>query len=431
MAIDYNSYAGATPNDYYRDLAQAFIDDSWVNTAAKTPENGGEILEQNGIGSSDYTSIEAWVKTTVGDVTSGMRDSGDFIKIYFRDINHSVPRGLMYKFHNSWWICNEFGHFGGIAEDAGLRRCNNFLRMIDPENGAVFTIPCVVEYDMSSPSTQVSRYIITPNNHAVVMCQGNADTLRLFKTNTRFILSGRPFKLTGLQNALNLDLETAYDTLLYLDLYLDEIHDGDDLTNSIADNGEYGYAVSINADDFTATTGANGMITADVTLNGKEVDRELVWISSNSNIVSIDGDGKYAILGKSGESAVITVSLKDNVQAFDVVMITIADEEAPTPTVYIDPAFDKIREYQTVDFNVYASYGGVEYAPAVVELSLDANKTVMSNDYLTIKQTDIGYTISCSKRSKEAQALYVHVSNQTPAFEASAQFAIEAVSMMG
>ena len=431
MAIDYNSYAGATPNDYYRDLAQAFIDASWDNTAAKTPENGGEILEQNGIGSSEYTSIEAWVKTTVGDITSGLRDSGDFIKIYFRDIEHTVPRGLMYKSHNSWWICNDFGHFGGIAEDAGLRRCNNFLRMIDPENGAVFTIPCVVEYDMASASVQVSRYIITPNNHAVVMCQGNSDTLRLFKTNTRFILGGRPFKLTGYQNALNLNLETEYDTLLYLDMYLDEIHDGDDLTNNIADNGEYRYAVSINADDFTVTTGVNGMITADVTLNGREVDRELIWTSSDSNIVSVDADGKYNVLGNAGESAVITVSLKDNVQVFDVVMITIANEEASTASIYLDPAFDKIREYQTVDFNVYASYGGVEYTPADIELSLDANKTVMSNDYLVITKNNAGYTISCSKRSKEAQTLYVHVSNQTPVFEASARFAIEAVSMMG
>lgn len=238
MAIKYNSYATQTPNDYYRELAQNFIDASWTNTAAKTPENGGAIYEQNGIGSAEFTEIEAWVKNTVGDVTSGLKDSADFVKIYFREIDHTVPRGLLYKFNNNYWICNEYGRFSGIAEDAGLRRCNNFLRMIDPENGEVFTTPCTVDYDMSSPSAQVSRYVITPNNHAVVMCQGNADTLRLFKTNTRFILSGRPFKLWGYQNAVNLDLETAYDTLLYLDLYLDEIHDGDDLVNQIADNGE-------------------------------------------------------------------------------------------------------------------------------------------------------------------------------------------------
>lgn len=429
--LEYNSLSGASPNDYYRELAQAFIDASWSNTAAKTPENGGEIFEQNGIGLNEYTAIEAWVKTTVGDVTSGLRDSADFIKIYFRDINHHVPRGLMYKFYNSWWICNEFGHFSGITQDAGLRRCNNFLRMVDPENGSIFSIPCVVEYDMSSPSTQVSKYIITPNNHAVVMCQGNFDTLRLFKTNTRFILSGRPFKLTGYQNALNLNLETEYDTLLYLDLFLDEIHDGDDLVNSVADNGNYKYAVKINAESSTVVSGATGVITADVTLNGVEVARELTWTSSNGGVVSINADGKYSVLGKTGESAVITVSLKDNTQVFDNVMLTIADEEQAAASVYFDPLFNKIREYQTVDFNVYANYGGVEYTPSVVELSLDADKIVMSNDYLTITKTDVGYTISCSKRSQKAQTLYAHVSNNFPVFETSAQFVVDAVSMMG
>lgn len=238
MAINYNGYTSQTPNDYYRELAQAFISQQWDNNAAKTPENGGDIYEQAGIGSSCYHKIEAWVKNTVGDVTSGMRDSGDYLKIYFKDIGHTTPRGLLYKFHDSFWICNEYGHFSGIADDAGLRRCNNFLRIIDPENGEVFTTPCVVDYDMSSPSAQVSRYILTPNNHAVVMCQGNADTIRLFQTNKRFILGGRPFKLYGYQNAINLNLETQYDTLLYLDLYLDEIHDKDDLVNQVAYNGE-------------------------------------------------------------------------------------------------------------------------------------------------------------------------------------------------
>ena len=70
MAIEYNSIGGNSPNDYYCGLAQAFINASWTNTAAKTPENGGEIFEQDEIGSKDYHKIDAWVKTTIGDVTS-------------------------------------------------------------------------------------------------------------------------------------------------------------------------------------------------------------------------------------------------------------------------------------------------------------------------------------------------------------------------
>jgi hypothetical protein len=108
--------------------------------------------------------------------------------------------------------------------------------MIDPKDGSIFSIPCCVDYDMSAPSLQVSRYINTPNNHAVVIVQGNSDTIRLFKTNTRFLLSGRPFKLLGYQNAVEYDLSNTNDTLLYLDLFLDEIHAGDNFELGIADN---------------------------------------------------------------------------------------------------------------------------------------------------------------------------------------------------
>lgn len=430
MAIEYNSIGGNSPNDYYCGLAQAFINASWENTAAKTPENGGEIFEQDEIGSKDYHKIDAWVKTTVGDVTSGLRNSGDFLKVYFRDIEHIVPRGLYYKFFNSWWICNDFGHFSGIAQDCGLRRCNNALKIIDPENGSVFGVPCVVDYDMSSPSNQVSRYIITPNNHATVMVQGNDDTLRLFKTNTRYILGGRAFKLYAYQNALNLNLDTNYDTLLYLDLYLDELHDGDDLVNGVAYNGDYNYKAKINSTDMTLSAGSTGTLTADVALNGKEVNRPIVWKTSNPEIVTIDQNGNYTVAGEVGQSADIAVVLNGNEAVTDSIKITVG-EQVVEPEIYLDPAFDKIREYQVIDFNVHTSYLGKDYVPTEIKISLDGNKIVTSNENLVIKQTTAGWQIQCLKRSQSELYMWVDVSNALPSFKQKTKFAIKAISMMG
>lgn len=236
MAIDYN-WSNSSTNDYYEELAQAFLDEQWDNTAAKAPENGGVIMEQAGIGESTYHEIEAWVKTSVGDVTTGLRDSYDFLRIFFRDIKHRVVRGLYYKFNNSYWIVNDYSSFNGIAQEVGLRRCNDSLKMNDPLNGTVFDVPCVVDYDMASPSAQVSRHVITPNNHAVVTVQGNADTFRLFKINTRFMLGGRPFKLFAYQNAMYQDMDDDRPTYIQLDLYLDELHNQDNAETGVADNG--------------------------------------------------------------------------------------------------------------------------------------------------------------------------------------------------
>lgn len=423
MPIEYSTIGGATPNDYYRDLAQSFINQSWTNNVAKTPENGGEIKEQTEIGSDEYKIIDAWVKTTVGDVTTGMRDSGDFIKIYFRDIDHVGVRGLYYQFYNSWWICNEFGHFSGIAQDCGLRRCNNVLKIIEPENGSVFSVPCVVDYDMSSPSAQVSRYIITPNNHATVMVQGNVNTLRLFKTNTRYVLSGRPFKLYGYQNALNLNLTTDYDTLLYLDLYLDEIHDGDDLVNGVAYNGDYNYKVKINSTDMTLSAGSTGTLTVDVMLNGKEVDRPVVWKTNNPEIVTIDQNGNYTVVDEVGQSANITVMLSGNEAVTDSIKITVG-EPVVESEIYLDPAFNKIREYQTIEFDVKVSIGGVEIKPDTVRINADS-------EYLTVEKTTSGWQLTCNKRSAMPLTMNVTIVDKTYNISKTAKFDIQAVSMMG
>lgn len=242
----YGQAQAQSPHEMYTELAQAFLNEEWDNTAAKTPENGGQILEQQGIGSDEYKTIEAWVKTSVGDITTGLKDSRDFLRLYFRDISHTTKRGLYYKFQDNYWIVNDYSHFNGIAQDVGVRRCNNALRILDATTNTVFSAPCVVDYDMGSSSEQISRYIITPNNHAVVKVQGNSDTLRLFKINTRYVLNGRVYKLLGFQNTLNYSLTDQQPTYLEMDLYLDEIHSGDDLVNAVADNSSTDYPMDEN-----------------------------------------------------------------------------------------------------------------------------------------------------------------------------------------
>lgn len=242
MVYEFMQYQDA-PNDYYRALTQAFIDEQWVNTSARAPQNGGKLLEQVAIGSSEYNEIEAWVKPTVASTSTGMKDTRDFLNFVFRDINHKTTRGLMYQFDSNTWMVHDSGEFDGLPHCCGVRRCNNSMRIKDGDS--IFSIPCIVDYDMASPSAQVNTHIITPNNHAVVMVQGNSDTLRLFKINTRYILGGRPFKLLSYQNAINsADIPTP--TLLYLDLYLDEAHSGDDIENQLADNSSVDYPIDEN-----------------------------------------------------------------------------------------------------------------------------------------------------------------------------------------
>nr|DAL35950.1 MAG TPA_asm: head closure knob [Bacteriophage sp.] len=396
MLTDYGKYGDTKPHDYYTELAQAFIDEQWDNGAAKTPENGGGIMEQDAIGCCHYHCIDAWVKAAVGDVTSGVRDSRDFLRMYFRDISHRCIRGQYYYFDDNYWLVNDYSNFNGISQEVGIRRCNNVMRIIDPLNGGIFEIPCVIDYDMTAPSTQVGRYIITPNNHAIVKVQGNDDTLRLFQLNTRYMFGGRPFKLLAYQNALNYDAIENKPTYLELDLYLDEEHDGDDAGCGIAYNGDYAYSIKINAGDMHVTPDSAGQLYATVMCNGAEVKRRVVWTVDNPRVMDVKQDGGYEVYGRIGDKVKITATLDGNPEVYSCVTLTIEADKQSTPHIVMINKFSRIRQNESIDFAIGVEYGGKLYEQDGLT---DVAVEMLDNggQYITI---EVAYTATCVKVSQ-------------------------------
>lgn len=421
-----NNGAIQTPNDYFRDQQQAAIDQQWDCTSARYT-----IKEQFEFGSNVYNDIEVWIDYVVGLGSRGTTNGDDFRQLIFRDINHQVKRGLYYQFDGNYWITYFNDEVASLSKDCGVRRCNNVMRIVDPENGSIFSIPCVIDYDMTSPNQQVTSYVITPNNHATVMVQGNADTLRLFKLNTRYIFGGRPFKLLAYQNALIDESISPNPTLLYLDLYLDELHANDSIENQLADNGVYQYSVEIDSANMELTTGTTGTLGASITLNGEEVNREIVWASSDTSVVTVDAEGNYKVVGTDGQSCQITATLKGNVNVTASIDIVVVSAESLQAKIILEPTFNRVRQYETVDFAVKASYGSQLYTPTNVTVSLSQDSIVLSNQYLSIQQSQDGYQITGIRIASNPQTLYVFVHHDSPEFTATSQFQIEATSMMG
>lgn len=411
-----------SPPTLYEDLQQEFINLEWDNTAVIE-----KVQEQVAIGSDTYNEIEVWVDATIADTTTGLKDTFDFLKFIFKDITHQVKRGQMYKFDNNYWIVHSYTPYDGLAQSCGVRRCNNFLRIIDPLNGGIVSFPCIIDYDMSSPSAQTSRYIITPNNHAVVMVQGNELSHRLLKTNSRFILGGRPFKLLAYQNAIEDDIDTPENTLMYLDLYLDEIHDKDDIDNKIAENGIYNYDVVVNTETMNLLESSQGNIQAFVLLNNEPVERELIWESKNENVITIDDNGNYIVKGSIGEETDIQVSLNGNNNIYKTIHITIAD--IIIPSIIIDPIFNTIKQYEEITFTVKVEYGGTIYSEFD---SINVSLSSTSNDYCSlINNLDGSYTLTGEKISFKSLSLDVSVLNSSPEFNLNDTLYFNVVSMIG
>lgn len=428
MALDFfmngiNTGMIVEPNTQYRELQQAFQNEQWENTTARY-----EIEEETMIGSFEFKKIEAWIGHVVGMTSTGLKNGDDFRKLIFRTLNHECVRGMYYRFDNNYWIGDFTDEYDSVQKSMSVRRCNNVLRCVDPENGAIFSIPCVVDYDMTSPSQQVSRYIITPNNAAHIMVQGNADTYRLFKLNTRFMLGGRPFKLLAYQNAMMPDMNNPYETLLYFDMYLDELHAKDDIEAGLAYNGTYDYSISIDANNMTLPIGYSGALTASIKLNGKEVARDVVWASSNDTAVMVNKNGSFEVLAESVEPVQIMATIKGS-ETTAAINITIG-QSSGQPEIIVDPEFAKIRQYETIELQVGVfQLGQITYGESTMSLANDL--IVLADDYLVItKLDDSKYRLTCNKYSTQPHSIYIQATAEDGQI-VNKVLEIRCVSMLG
>lgn len=417
------------PNEQFRDLQQAAIDDMWEVTTAKHT-----VLEQDDFGPLTFHEIEVWFDYVVGVTSTFMKNGNDYRKLIFRSIDHECNRGRYYKFDGSYWIVDFTDPMITVQKFVTVRRCNNYLRMIDPENGAIIQWPCVIDYDATSPSPQAGSDIITPNNRLSIIVQGNKETSRLFKLNTRFMLGGRPFKLQACQNALMPTDDTEQTNILYFDLYLDEEHDKDNKELQLAYNGDFVYSIQIESDIPTIPmqVGRTGQLFASVLLNGIEVDRKIEWKSNYPDIVLVDYEGQYTVLKKWFKPITITAFMPDNPDVNATIEFTIVNEADIVPVVNIIPDFNKIRQYEIIEFNIDMIYGGEIKKDIISTVSLNEYEQIMNNQYLSIQDMgDNKYAIKATRIANETQLLYITVETADKTLSAKKIVPIEVVSMMG
>lgn len=393
-----NGLSTDNPNSWYRNLEQAFIDANWDNTTSlrTIQEQDIQINQFDYYESFTFTPVDVWLATVVGQTSTGSKTGRDFLKIIFQNIDHIKLEGRYYIIENEYYLSYFDNRVVDVDANLSVRRCNEWMKIIDPLSGALYQIPCVVDYDMSAPSNKITNSIITPNNHAVVKVQQNAMTDRLFKTNKRFILGNRPFKIAGMQNATNQFINNNVSSLMDIDLFLDEIWENDDLENGIADNGQYNYSISINntGNTIDLLAGSSGQFIANVKLNNQDVDRIIEWTTSDENVINITPLGLYQVVGEIGDVATIRATLYNNSDVFDEITVQIVESSELELAVVLSPEMERIGEYQTITVNVMGLYNGTLITPDQVNVILPVNV----NSYLTYQQENNNVIFTCLNR---------------------------------
>ena len=166
----YNNYLtniARNPNQAYLQDAQAFNQDVWNNST----QTWFSIQEEDDVGAGTYHLTYVSVDMAL-DLETGNKKSDDWKIFSFRDLGTETKIGLMYKYANNYWLSCNTDELAGATKSEEVRRCNNFLKWIDPNSGHLNTYPCVIDYSIQSPQPLKDKDIATANGHIAGIVTG-------------------------------------------------------------------------------------------------------------------------------------------------------------------------------------------------------------------------------------------------------------------
>ena len=393
---NYMSYIAQTPKEYHRGLIQATIDSRWEDTTQIHT-----IKEQSALPFKDeYTEYEAWVDAISDNLVNTSKVYSDFVKILFKDIDHKQNyKGQYYKLnldgeHEEYYICYDKMNRLSQVSDFNCVRCNNVLTWAD-EYGNILTMPCYLGTDISSTNNLVSKDGIVPNTRLIILVQANEYTMSIVK-NQRFMFQhSTAFKVEEVNNYMQEQETDGQVTCVKLYVDYSAILPSDNKELNICDYYKTNYTLTIDQGDIEQTNGFNGQLTATVKDGNDIVDMPLKWSTSDSEVIEIDEQGNYHVVGEIGFIGQIKCCMADNENVSDTITITVVEDYLPEKRIIINPNdITSLNEGDIIDFVCGVYIEGEKQSDIVKCVPNNINPYAY-----TLTETVDGYKLTVRERS--------------------------------
>lgn len=386
-----------TPNDYYRSLNQATIDSLWYNTTQIY-----NIQEENYPFDNIFTEHEVWVNSVSDVSTTTNKVIGNYIDIHFKQIEHPLNhRGQKYKYKTDGiiedtYLCYDKLNSLNQVPSTKLILCNNQITWIDKENGAIYNEPMFVGWELTSTNNQTSTDGTVQQRRLVCLIQGNKNTSKIHP-NQRFIIGhNKAFKVTQVNNTDLEHLDEEYPTLLTMYIEWSSILPTDNLELNIADYYDNNYTIEINQDNISQVNGFEGKLTVTTKYNDNIESIPVVWESENEDVVIIDNDGNYKLVGNSGDITIIKCYIEGNEDISDTINVEVITVPISNTQLIVIPNGEiDIFQNDTQEFNCGVYIDGVLQGDVVTcttnwtnnknyQLTNNGNKyTILNKKYST------------------------------------------------
>lgn len=142
--------------------------------------------------------------------------------------------------------------------------------------------------------------------------------------------------------------------ILFYDFYEEMTIDTDNIDANIADDIRGDFVLNSDIEDIQSPQGFSSQL--DITVyNGDNVIENpvLIYSSSDEDVVTIDEDGNYQIVGDVGKEAEITVMIKNNVLSRLVIPVRVVEEFMDIYTIKLSDTPQKLRQGDKMVINAY------------------------------------------------------------------------------
>jgi hypothetical protein len=385
-----------TPKQDFTDDVQANIDERFYEAT-----DVYTIEEETALASGIYKEVDVRVHNVI-NAGAGANIEVDYKKITFKNINHPVDMGKMYRFDNNYWVSINVDKIKSLVQTVLVKRCNNVLRWMDLQ-GVLHAVPCSIGYAImyNRDYSTAGSALVTPSGVVETTMQLNADS-NTIRPNQRFLLGNSAnwvaYRLEGggINNFNN--QETFVNNpqgILKLTLATDYVNlDTDDTVNGLANTKDNIYAVTMNQTAISGSVGQSVQIEAVVTLNGNTVSRPVVWSTSNSAYATVSSTGLVTFVATG--TAIITCTLFGNALVYDTCTAQTVGSAVDNYQLIISPISNTILEGATQNWTAYLYKNGVVQAD-VVTFSLTPN-SVPSVNYFYNVTGDNSFSIMNIKR---------------------------------
>ena len=258
-----------------------------------------------------------------------------------------------YGNENSTWLITSLDKFSLYEVKGRIERCNNDLKWVD-SNGVIQSYKCIVTAGIREDRSRENKNIVTPDGFIDVRVQYNADTDQV-TSNNRFLFNGKAFRVRSVSDLTD-------NNIITLTMVKDVINlDMDDVANNIANAYDYNYSISIIQDDFEQLVGYSATLTNTLTLNGDENSSAVEWVSSDTNIATINESSGLINLVSTG-SVVFTARMVDNPAVSDSITVDVVGALSGVSENIISPNVTEVLRGNTQVYTVYNYVDNVQTA---------------------------------------------------------------------